>query len=310
MNAWPLAPGGLGGGVGFRQVFNLARKLEVDGEPAINDRNVRAKLATWYAQETGLKYSGYRALSALSRGDTPGPENSIGKLVAASKTQDMASFAMDLLELSGAISDPSLRRSARDVSKRRSWVPPAGRIAGGQRRDHAEHPLRARPGAASGRAGRQGYPLQRGANGTVVGQPTGRSLRQTSVAATGDGGSPAVQWYNCDSSGSVICSAFSRMRARRTSASPDACLRTWDMVDRSFSGRLNSQGSLRLAKGLADTLIDRPLRRAPLGGKLADQLGEEGFDFVAGNDRVHDFPSRSSDRLQSIQGLCASAEPR
>ncbi|MYA15569.1 MAG: acyl-CoA dehydrogenase, partial [Gammaproteobacteria bacterium] len=63
-----IGAGGLGGGVGFRQVFNLARKLEIDGEPAIRDRNVRARLANWYAQETGLKYTGYRALSALSRG--------------------------------------------------------------------------------------------------------------------------------------------------------------------------------------------------------------------------------------------------
>ena len=71
----------------------------------IEDANVRAKLTTWYCQEAGLKYTGYRSLSALSRGETPGPENSIGKLVGASKLQDMSSFAMDLLELSGAVRD-------------------------------------------------------------------------------------------------------------------------------------------------------------------------------------------------------------
>ena len=97
---------GGGGGVGFRQVFDLAKRLEVDGEPAIRDRNVRSKLATWYAQEAGLRFTGYRSMSALSRGDIPGPENSIGKLVGASKTQDMTSFAMDLMELSGAVTDP------------------------------------------------------------------------------------------------------------------------------------------------------------------------------------------------------------
>ena len=171
-----IGAGGLGGGVGFRQVFNLARKLEIDGEPAIRDRNVRAKLATWYAQETGLKYTGYRALSALSRGDTPGPENSIGKLVAASKTQDMASFAMDLLELSGAVSDPAPRRGARDLSSDLHGCPrePHRRR---QRRDHAEHPLRAGPRAAPGRPCRQGNPVQRGADGKVAG---------LSTASTGD----------------------------------------------------------------------------------------------------------------------------
>ena len=125
-----IGAGGMGGGVGFRQVFNLARKLEIDGEPAINDRNVRAKLATWYAEESGLKYTGYRALSALSRGDTPGPENSIGKLVAAAKTQDMASFAMDLLELSGAISDPA-HAEAHGMFQATFMGAPGGRIAGG-----------------------------------------------------------------------------------------------------------------------------------------------------------------------------------
>ena len=125
-----IGAGGMGGGVGFRQVFNLARKLTIDGEPAIRDRNVRAKLATWYAQETGLKYTGYRALSALSRGDTPGPENSIGKLVAASKTQDMASFAMDLLELSGAVSDPAYAE-AHGMYQATFMGAPGIRIAGG-----------------------------------------------------------------------------------------------------------------------------------------------------------------------------------
>ena len=125
-----LAIGGGGGGVGFRQVLDLARRLEVDGAPAIEDKQVRAKLATWYAQETGLRYTGYRALSALSRGETPGPENSIGKLVAASKTQDMASFAMDLLGASGAITDPAYAE-ARGMFQATFMGAPGGRIAGG-----------------------------------------------------------------------------------------------------------------------------------------------------------------------------------
>ena len=125
-----MAIGGGGGGVGFRQVLDLARRVELDGAPAIEDKQVRAKLATWYAQETGLKYTGYRALSALSRGETPGPENSIGKLVAASKTQDMASFAMDLLGASGAITDPA-HAEARGMFQATFMGSPGARIAGG-----------------------------------------------------------------------------------------------------------------------------------------------------------------------------------
>ena len=125
-----MAIGGGGGGVGFRQVFDLARKVEIDGEPAIRDKNVRAKLATWYAQEAGLRFTGYRSMTALSKGATPGPENSIGKLVAASKTQDMASFAMDLLELSGAVSDPAYAE-AHGTYQATFMGSPGSRIAGG-----------------------------------------------------------------------------------------------------------------------------------------------------------------------------------
>ena len=42
-------------------------------------------------------------MTALSRGQTPGPESSITKVVSASKLQDIASFAMDLLDAAGAI---------------------------------------------------------------------------------------------------------------------------------------------------------------------------------------------------------------
>ncbi|MXY53651.1 MAG: acyl-CoA dehydrogenase [Gammaproteobacteria bacterium] len=121
---------GGGGGVGFKQVFDLARRIEVDGEPAIRDRNVRSKLATWYAQEAGLRFTGYRSMSALSRGDIPGPENSIGKLVGASKTQDMTSFAMDLMELSGAVTDPEYAER-HGLFQNAYMGSPGGRIAGG-----------------------------------------------------------------------------------------------------------------------------------------------------------------------------------
>ena len=50
---------------------------------AIDDRGVRSKLASWAVKSNGLKYTSYRAISALSKGERPGPENSIGKMVGA-----------------------------------------------------------------------------------------------------------------------------------------------------------------------------------------------------------------------------------
>ena len=97
------ALGSGGGDVGFKSLFELANQLTIEGRPAIDDSLVRGALANWYCQESGLRYTGYRALTALSRGETPGPEHSISKLVGASKLQDMASFALDLLEMAGSL---------------------------------------------------------------------------------------------------------------------------------------------------------------------------------------------------------------
>jgi alkylation response protein AidB-like acyl-CoA dehydrogenase len=46
-------------------------------------------------------------ISALSRGATPGPENSITKVVSAKKQQDIGSFGMDLMDMGGILMDAS-----------------------------------------------------------------------------------------------------------------------------------------------------------------------------------------------------------
>jgi acyl-CoA dehydrogenase len=93
---------------GFEEVFDLACRLETPQGRPIEDRAVRAKLAAWAVRASGLKYTGMRAISALSRGETPGPENSIGKLVAATMKQETAMFALDLQGQAGILTDPEL----------------------------------------------------------------------------------------------------------------------------------------------------------------------------------------------------------
>jgi alkylation response protein AidB-like acyl-CoA dehydrogenase len=100
---------GSGMSAGFPDIFEFCKELELaDGTLAINDRGVRSKLAEWACRQSGLKYTGMRAISALSRGENPGPENSIGKLVAGSSLQEIAMFALDLQGQAGAVSDPKL----------------------------------------------------------------------------------------------------------------------------------------------------------------------------------------------------------
>ncbi|XOV86788.1 MAG: acyl-CoA dehydrogenase family protein [Pseudomonadota bacterium] len=124
------AIGGGGGRSGFDTIFDLASKVKLNGKPAIKDGAVRAKLADWYCKQSGLKFTGYRSMSALSRGDTPGPENSIGKLVGAPMGQDIASFAMDLMQESGALWDENLSWE-RGLFQASFMGAPGGRIAGG-----------------------------------------------------------------------------------------------------------------------------------------------------------------------------------
>lgn len=122
----------IGGAIstGFEEIFDFACRFETETGLAIEDRAVRSRLAQWAVRASGLKYTGLRAVSALSRGETPGPENSIGKLVAASLKQEIAAFAVDLQGLAGVLVDPELA-AADGVFQANLLRSPAGRIEGG-----------------------------------------------------------------------------------------------------------------------------------------------------------------------------------
>ena len=111
-------------------MLRLAGEQEIDGEPALRNPAVREKLAEWYVQLAGLKYTGFRMVSALSRGQTPGPEASISKVVVARCNQDMASFAIDLQDMGGILDDATVTPLGRQF-QRLFLRSPANRIEGG-----------------------------------------------------------------------------------------------------------------------------------------------------------------------------------
>jgi alkylation response protein AidB-like acyl-CoA dehydrogenase len=92
-----------GSGIGVAELFELAAETELGGRPAIEDTAVRQALADFYVRAKALQYTGYRTLTALSRGSTPGPEASLGKLVGALLAQEIGSFALELQGISGAL---------------------------------------------------------------------------------------------------------------------------------------------------------------------------------------------------------------
>ncbi len=97
---------GAGVATGFPELFEFCSNLMLEDGLAIDDRGVRSKLAHWAVRASGLKYTSMRAISALSKGERPGPENSIGKLVAGSMVQDVAAYALDLQGAAGVLSGP------------------------------------------------------------------------------------------------------------------------------------------------------------------------------------------------------------
>nr|MBP8248056.1 acyl-CoA dehydrogenase family protein [Phenylobacterium sp.] len=103
-----LAVGGQTG-AGWQQFMEAARNTPgLDGGSALKDGALREKLADWYVQAEGLKHTRNRTMTALSRGQTPGPESSIGKIISAVQMQELGNTAIEMLDQYGIIDDPGL----------------------------------------------------------------------------------------------------------------------------------------------------------------------------------------------------------
>ncbi|MBV9993727.1 MAG: acyl-CoA dehydrogenase family protein [Caulobacteraceae bacterium] len=122
----------IGGGFGatYNDFLQLAREVTIDGKPALKNQAFREKLADWCVQAEGLKNTRMRTITALSRGETPGPEGSIGKVVSANLSQAIAQEAMEMLDQFGVISDPAVAPMA-GFFQTQVLFTPGLRIAGG-----------------------------------------------------------------------------------------------------------------------------------------------------------------------------------
>jgi len=99
---------------GYATLLKLAKGIEApNGGPAIEAGDVRQRIAQSYINDEGIKLTQLRALSALSKGQMPGPEQSISKVVVAKTMQEMAAFALDLAGGDGFVTqdtDPELEK--------------------------------------------------------------------------------------------------------------------------------------------------------------------------------------------------------
>ena len=85
---------------------------------------MRQRIADFVVRSAALRNTQYRTLTDISRGRVPGPEASLGKLVASELRQEMASFAVELAGWAGSV-------DAGDGWNQAYLAAPGMRIAGG-----------------------------------------------------------------------------------------------------------------------------------------------------------------------------------
>jgi alkylation response protein AidB-like acyl-CoA dehydrogenase len=124
----------VGGSMGpeYGEILELARNTPSPSGKGtlLQDQAFRERLANWYVSAEGYTLGKYRTMTALSKGQTPGPESSIGKILNANRMQDLANAAIEAEDHYGIISDPALASIQGAFHNAYMWAPGL-RIAGG-----------------------------------------------------------------------------------------------------------------------------------------------------------------------------------
>ncbi len=94
-------------GVDPRLVIQLARNHQRDGVPAASRGVVRQRLADVYIRAEIIRFVRYRLLTALRRGDVPGPEGSITKLAMGQLLKQVGDLALAIEGPAGGLLDGS-----------------------------------------------------------------------------------------------------------------------------------------------------------------------------------------------------------
>jgi alkylation response protein AidB-like acyl-CoA dehydrogenase len=125
-----LAVGG-SPGPDYKEMLEFAKTTDgPDGAPLIENSAFRQKLADWFVRAEGYKLGKFRTMTALSKGQTPGPESSIGKIITANQLQDISNSAIEAMDHYGIITEADYAPNEGAFQQSFFWA--AGlRIAGG-----------------------------------------------------------------------------------------------------------------------------------------------------------------------------------
>jgi alkylation response protein AidB-like acyl-CoA dehydrogenase len=96
-----------GVGISWPELERVARAVPAGEETILQNAAFREKLADYYVTAEAIRLLSFRTITALSKGEAPGPEASAGKLLYTSQTQDLTNVAVEIQDEFGIISDPA-----------------------------------------------------------------------------------------------------------------------------------------------------------------------------------------------------------
>jgi alkylation response protein AidB-like acyl-CoA dehydrogenase len=112
---------GQSNGLTWSDMMDLAASVETDEGTVMDDGAFRDLVADLYVDLEARRLIGFRTLTAISRGQSPGPEGSAAKLLWSGGTQTMMSEALDLLGEFGMVQDSVLSPRAGAFQQRFLW---------------------------------------------------------------------------------------------------------------------------------------------------------------------------------------------
>lgn len=113
-----------------KDLYRLCTSVEVAGKALIEDPVIRQRIAEIYVRTEGVRYARYRVMTAISRGQDPGPEVTLPKAVNGPRLQEIAHFGMELLGAGGLVLDPAIAPMEGWFQQAYLYAP-AKRIGGG-----------------------------------------------------------------------------------------------------------------------------------------------------------------------------------
>jgi len=117
-------------GLAWRDLMELARATPGSDGSLFDDPGFRDWFADYYVEIEAIRLASYRTMTALSRGQAPGPGSSGNKLLWANATQAMTAQALDGLGRFGLIDDPDIAFRDGAFQHRFLWAPGL-RLGGG-----------------------------------------------------------------------------------------------------------------------------------------------------------------------------------